>query len=165
MARTPDPAGGPFLPESADVARAVAELNALRRAADPGVRAAADRIAEALFGASRHLIAYGSLVPGGVNAAQLDGLRGGWRHGWVTGTLAEAGWGAALGYPALRWSPDAGTRVPAQLFTSPGLTEHWARLDAFEGEEYRRILAPIFDDDGLVAVGYLYEIAERPVRR
>ena len=142
-----------------DVPRAVADLNALRRSADPAVRAAADRLAQVLFDASRHLIAYGSLLPGGSNAAQLDGLRGTWRSGWVTGTLADVGWGAAIGYPALRWSPEAEARVAAQLFTSPDLPDHWPRLDAFEGDEYRRILAPIYDEAGFMGVGYLYEIA------
>ena len=146
--------------ETPDIPRTVAELNALRRAADPAARTAADRLAEALFGASNHLIAYGSLVPGGSNEAQLRGLHGSWRPGWVTGTLAEAGWGAAAGYPALRWSPNIGARVPAQVFTSPELADHWPRLDAFEGEKYRRILAPIYDDDGLLEIGYLYEIVE-----
>lgn len=142
-----------------DVPRAVAELNALRQAGDPTLRAAAERLADALFDAPHHLIAYGSLVPGGTNADQLDGLRGAWRPGWVTGALAHAGWGAAIGYPALCWSPDADTRVPAQLFTSPDLPDHWSRLDAFEGDEYCRILAPIFDDGGLLGVGYVYERA------
>ncbi len=159
MERRPDlTAGSPR--EAPDIPRAVAELNALRRAADPAARVAADRLADALFDASSHLIAYGSLVPGGSNEAQLHALRGSWRPGWVTGTLAEAGWGAAVGYPALRWSPTGTTRVSAQVFTSPDLPDQWARLDAFEGEEYRRILAPIYDDDGLLAVGYLYEIVE-----
>jgi len=153
----------PWVPP--DVGRAVVELNALRCAADRAVRTAADRLADALFGASRHLIAYGSLVPGGRNAPQLDGLRGTWRAGWVTGTLTEAGWGATIGYPGLRWMPDADASVAAQLFTSPDLPGHWARLDAFEGDEYRRILAPIYHDAGLLAVGYLYEIAASPPPR
>jgi len=148
-----------------ELARAVSELNLLRRAADPATRTAADRLAEISFGASHHLIAYGSLVPGGSNAAQLEGLRGTWRSGWVTGTLVDAGWGSALGYPALRWSADTEVRVRAQLFTSSDLPSQWERLDAFEGEEYRRILAPFYDDDGLVAVGYLYELAGEPPRR
>jgi gamma-glutamylcyclotransferase (GGCT)/AIG2-like uncharacterized protein YtfP len=141
------------------VVQAVVELNRLRRSLDATARASADRLAEILFGTSRRLIAYGSLAPGGSNAAQLDGLPGTWQGGWVTGTLAEAGWGAAIGYPALRWLADAGQRVPAHLFTSPDLPEHWARLDEFEGDAYRRIFAPIFDHDGLLAVGYLYESA------
>jgi len=145
--------------EAPDLASAVAELNALRRDSEPATRAAAGRIAEALFAASHHLIAYGSLVPGGSNAAQLEGLRGMWCSGWVSGALLDTGWGAALGYPALRWSADAETQVRAQLFTLSDLPSHWERLDAFEGAEYQRILAPFHGDDGRVVVGYLYEIA------
>ncbi|MBE0593929.1 MAG: gamma-glutamylcyclotransferase [Gemmatimonadales bacterium] len=144
------------------VEQAVLELNRLRRSSDPAARVAADRLAEVLFDASRHLIAYGSLAPGGGHAAELEGLQGRWQPGWVTGTLAESGWGAALGYPALHWVADAEKRVPAQLFTSPDLPRHWTRLDRFEGDEYRRILAPIFDANGLLGVGNLYEIAPNP---
>jgi hypothetical protein len=47
-------------------------------------------------------------------------------------------WAAAGGYPALVLDPRAGS-VGVQVFTSPNLPAHWARLDAFEGADYRRV--------------------------
>jgi hypothetical protein len=46
------------------------------------------------------------------------------------------------GFPALVWRAD-GPPVPVRLFESPDLPRHWARLDAFEGEAYRRIVVPV----------------------
>ncbi len=138
-------------------------LNRMRGSADATLRAEADSLAETLFGAGQRLIAYGSLMPGGRHDDQLAGLRGTWRPGWVTGALVESGWGAVLGYPALRWSAESDHRVESQLFISADLHDHWDRLDRFEGEAYRRILAPFYDDAGFVAVGNLYEIAPQSV--
>ena len=67
----------------------------------------------------------------------------------VYGTLAEHG------YPALAWRP-GGPRVPARLFFAPDMARHWRRLDEFEGDGYRRILVPVEDEGGVVAVANLY---------
>jgi gamma-glutamylcyclotransferase (GGCT)/AIG2-like uncharacterized protein YtfP len=148
---------------AAKLAEVVRTLNAARVAATAADRELVDSSAEALFRATRHLIAYGSLTPGGTNACELARLTGTWHEGWVTGDLEPRGWGAALGYPALHWDPTSSNRVPAWLFVSPDLSEHWPALDRFEGDEYRRILAPVYHDAGLLAVGYLYEIAPGPL--
>jgi gamma-glutamylcyclotransferase (GGCT)/AIG2-like uncharacterized protein YtfP len=137
-------------------------LNRLRCASDAAMRREVESLAETLFGASRHLIAYGSLAPGGRHADETAVMAGDWRSGWVTGTLVERGWGASFGYPALVWDPASERRVAAHLFVSPDLPHHWARLDDFEGEAYRRILVPFYDDAGLVAVGNLYEAVPAP---
>jgi gamma-glutamylcyclotransferase (GGCT)/AIG2-like uncharacterized protein YtfP len=110
---------------------------------------------EALFGASRHLVVYGSLAPGGPNHGLLANLKGEWREGWVTGELLDRGWSAAMGFPALRWCPEGG-RIPAHLFISDELPGIWFRLDEFEGLEYKRILAPFWTPDGSVVVGNVY---------
>ena len=110
---------------------------------------------EALFSASEHLIAYGSLAPGGPNFGLLKDLQGEWQEGWVTGELLDRGWSAAMSYPALRWCPEA-AEVDAWLFRSPDLPEIWRRLDEFEGLEYRRILAPFWTPAGEVWVGNVY---------
>jgi len=146
----------------AKLADVVRTLNAARAVATAADRALIDSSADALFRASQHLIAYGSLTPGGTNARELTDLTGTWHEGWVTGDLEPSGWGAGLGYPALLWDPTSSTRVPAWLFVSPDLSEHWPALDRFEGEEYRRILAPVYHAAGLLAIGYLYEIAPLP---
>lgn len=130
---------------------------ALRALAERGGLGAPD-VAQ-LLGASTRLIVYGSLQPGGSNHHELDGLGGTWRRGWIRGELLEAGWGADLGYPALRWDPEGG-EVAAHLLESERLPGAWARLDAFEGGGYRRILVPFFEPSGEWCVGQVYAHAE-----
>lgn len=93
------------------------------------------------------LASYGSLAPGQVNHDQLAGLSGRWRPGTVRGRLGAEGWGAPLGYLGLVLDPD-GPPVDVALFESADLPAHWPRLDAFEGEEYRRVVAPVRTAEG-----------------
>ena len=69
--------------------------------------------------------------------------------GTVTGRLVASGWGAAMGYPALVPDPQ-GDCIPVQLFTSPDLPDHWARLDVFEGSEYRRVPVAVQTADAVI---------------
>ncbi len=107
----------------------------------------------------KKLAVYGTLAPGEVNHSQITGIPGTWAEGFVRGDLRMTGWGAEYGYPALAWRPN-GPRVPVKLFVAPGMERHWRRLDGFEGDGYRRILVPVEDDGGIVAVANLY--ADRP---
>ena len=101
------------------------------------------------------LFTYGSLQPGGPNEHVLDGIEGEWQAATVQGFLVAAGWGAAIGYPALRLD-DAGEAVPGFMFTSSELVNHWGRLDDFEGTGYRRVIADVRLDDGRHLPAYLY---------
>ena len=65
----------------------------------------------------------------------------------VYGSLHPVGWGMTFGFPALAWRAD-GPVVPVKLFESPGLPAHWRRLDAFEGDAYRRVVVPVKVGDG-----------------
>jgi gamma-glutamylcyclotransferase (GGCT)/AIG2-like uncharacterized protein YtfP len=137
-------------------------LNALLRALNSSRRGGrllgvnvVDQLAQTAFGASDHLIAYGSLSPGGPNHVRLATLGGTWERGWVEGQLEEVGWGAQLGFPALRWRP-GGPRVAAHLLQSPALRDHWPALDRFEGAGYQRILVPFHSEQGSRVIGYLY---------
>ena len=58
------------------------------------------------------------------------------------------------GYPAFR---RGNGQVPVSVLTSPALPEHWARLDEFEGADYRRILVPVTLASGAIVVANLYE--------
>ncbi len=98
-------------------------------------------------GAETRLATYGSLAPGHPNERVLAGLSGTWQEGHVRGSLVPAGWGAALGYPALILDAE-GTDVAVQVFESADLPAHWSRLDAFEGPGYRRVVATIRTPDG-----------------
>ncbi len=106
--------------------------------------------------ASHRLAVYGSLKPGEIHHDLVSHLSGTWQDGDVFGDWSDTGWGAGVGFPAIRWRPD-GDRVPVKLLASADLPAEWARLDAFEGEEYRRILVPVFDRDTFLAVANLYE--------
>jgi gamma-glutamylcyclotransferase (GGCT)/AIG2-like uncharacterized protein YtfP len=95
------------------------------------------------------LAVYGSLAPGRPNHHELSALRGEWSRGKVKGRFVARGWGAALGFPALVLSKD-GDDIEVQLFQSPDLPDHWERLDAFEGAEYRRTLVQVETAGGLL---------------
>lgn len=148
--------------------RALGELDRLLEAAggDAGglrdfLEPILERLLEALLdGPGRRLAVYGSLCPGEENHHHVADLVGEWRVGEVRGTLHEAGWGAARGYPALVRDP-AGERVAVKLLESGALPERWPRLDAFEGPGYRRILIVVDTDRGPV-VANLYAVAGDP---
>ncbi|MEM7176954.1 MAG: gamma-glutamylcyclotransferase [Pseudomonadota bacterium] len=114
-------------------------------------------MASQIPGADRRLATYGTLVPGQVNAHQLDGLSGRWLVGSVRGHLVEEGWGAAHGCPGIRIDR-AGEEVAVHVFESPDLPLHWVRLDAFEGESYRRVSVMVETAEGTLAAS-IYEIA------
>jgi gamma-glutamylcyclotransferase (GGCT)/AIG2-like uncharacterized protein YtfP len=99
-------------------------------------------IGRGVDGALERLATYGTLAPGRPNHHQLDGLEGRWLKGHVAGTLVDAGWGASLGYPALVLDP-AGAEIAVDVFESVDLPAHWARLDAFEGSGYDRVVTTV----------------------
>lgn len=97
--------------------------------------------------ADTRLATYGTLAPGEINHHQLDGLKGSWSRGTVRGRLLEEGWGAAHNCPGM--VPDAGgDAIVVHIFESDELPAHWARLDAFEGREYRREVVTVATPDG-----------------
>jgi gamma-glutamylcyclotransferase (GGCT)/AIG2-like uncharacterized protein YtfP len=116
---------------------------------------------ESLFGTSQRLAVYGSLAPGRQNHHIVEPLAGTWSAGIVEGDLTHVGWGAAIGFPALRLHP-GGPAVPVSVLTSGALPGAWADLDAFEGKEYRRVLVPVWSAASpsvrfLLTVANLYE--------
>jgi gamma-glutamylcyclotransferase (GGCT)/AIG2-like uncharacterized protein YtfP len=108
--------------------------------------------------ADRRLATYGSLAPGRPNHHQLAALDGRWLEGQVRGRLVDAGWGAALGYPALVLDPD-GVDVPVHVFESDDLPQHWARLDEHEGSDYRRVVVTVRTPEGDLEAS-IYELAD-----
>jgi gamma-glutamylcyclotransferase (GGCT)/AIG2-like uncharacterized protein YtfP len=106
-------------------------------------------------GSARYrLAAYGTLAPGRPNHHLLDGLDGRWSEGQVYGRLADAGWGAGLGYPALILNPD-GSPISVQVFESSDLPDHWSRLDDFEGPGYERVVTSVSTPAGEIDA-YIY---------
>lgn len=113
-----------------------------------------------MSGIDTRLAAYGTLQPGRSNHHQMDGMAGDWRPGVVRGHFHANGWGAALGYPGLILDPD-GPEVAVVVFTSPDLPAQLGRLDAFEGDGYRRVAVTVATSEGPVEA-WLYELAEAP---
>lgn len=103
------------------------------------------------------LAVYGSLAPGRPNHHQLSDLQGEWRAGSVRGRLVAEGWGAQLGFPGLVLDPE-GDEIEVQVLASPDLPHHWARLDAFEGDGYRRVTARVAMEDGEISA-WVYVVA------
>src|SRR5579862_9903898 len=101
------------------------------------------------FGPEHRLVVYGSLAPGKSNHHQLTGLSGEWRPGRVRGWFRDVGWGTGQGFPGLTPDP-AGPEVAVQVFWSMDLPAHWARLDVFEGADYRRVPIDVTTEDGVV---------------
>jgi gamma-glutamylcyclotransferase (GGCT)/AIG2-like uncharacterized protein YtfP len=109
--------------------------------------------------ADTRLATYGTLAPGKPNHHQLAQLRGRWMKGMVSGALVRSGWGAALGFPALVFDA-TGSSVPVDLFESADLPRHWARLDEFEGEGYRRVVVEVETEEGSLA-SFIYVAADQ----
>lgn len=100
------------------------------------------------------LACYGTLVPGGVNHHMLDSVPGDWSPCELRGRVEWAG-----EFPGYTWNSDGG-RVKAHLLRSSALPMHWARLDEFEGDDYRRHIVPVEIESGLV-FAYVYEIQKQ----
>lgn len=107
--------------------------------------------------AETRLATYGTLAPGRPNHHQLAELEGNWTRGLVKGTLKQAGWGAEQGYPGIVLDDD-GQEVEVHIFHSADLPNHWPRLDAFEGEGYRRVSVDVRTGAGVVAA-FIYALA------
>ena len=107
--------------------------------------------------AMRRLAVYGTLRPGEPNHHQLSALRGAWSPGSVRGQVYENGW---EGYPGLVLN-SVGAVVAVAVFASDDLPDHWPRLDAFEGEGYRRVVTDVSTAGGVVKA-CIYVLAPRP---
>ena len=93
------------------------------------------------------LFVYGTLAPGRVNAHVLAPLSGAWTEAQISGSLHDAGWGAAHGCPGARLldkpidktSADSHptSLVKGVLFESQDLADFWQKLDDFEGIDYQ----------------------------
>ena len=112
---------------------------------------------------THRLFVYGTLAPGRPNAHVLAHVPGQWQPATVSGTLRRERWGAAVGYPGIVLYA-CGGEVDGFLFTSGHLPAHWARLDAFEGEGYERVMVEAKLADGTIVDAHVYALRE-PDRR
>ena len=103
------------------------------------------------------LFVYGTLAPGRPNEHVLSEIGGSWEAAIVTGTLRQEGWGAAMGYPGIDLD-EHGNEIQGFLFSSENLSDHWAKLDEFEGEAYERVLAVVKLRDNSTMDAYVYAL-------
>ena len=73
--------------------------------------------------------------------------------------LCQEDWGAAMGYPGIDLDED-GDEVQGFLLSSDKLSEHWAMLDAFEGEAYERVVTTVKLKDNRRVEAYIYQLRE-----
>jgi len=106
---------------------------------------------------THRLFVYGTLAPGRPNAHVLADVPGEWEPATVTGRLFQEGWGAAAGYPGIVLDEN-GDEIEGFLFTSDRLAEHWARLDEFEGDGYKRVVTMAKLKDGSGVDAYIYRL-------
>ena len=103
------------------------------------------------------LFVYGTLQPGGPNEHVLASIEGSWAAATVRGRLIEIGWGAYLGFPGLELD-GSGAEVPGFVLTSEVLAPEWARLDAFEGDGYERVIASVTTNVGETVDAHVYVV-------
>jgi gamma-glutamylcyclotransferase (GGCT)/AIG2-like uncharacterized protein YtfP len=106
------------------------------------------------------LFVYGTLAPGQPNEHVLREIGGTWEAGTVTGTLHQEGWGAAMGYPGIDLDPN-GDEIQGFLFSSENLSNHWTKLDEFEGDAYERVLTVVKLTEGRTVEAYIYQLRAR----
>ncbi|MGZ8866812.1 MAG: gamma-glutamylcyclotransferase family protein [Thermoanaerobaculia bacterium] len=89
------------------------------------------------MGADSRLVVYGSLAPGEANHHIVEGLKGRWFPCVITGSIEMHD-----GHRVFRWD-EKGSRIDAQLLSSPKLPGAWPEIDEFEGAGYRRRVIPV----------------------
>ena len=109
----------------------------------------------------KSLVVYGTLAPNQSNHWVVEHIKGKWKKAIVRGSLEKKGWGANLGYYGFRHtSIKEQTEIDAFVLVSDELVAHWQRIDDFEGDENKRLLARYELDSGEIGVGYIYAINE-----
>ncbi|HWM15896.1 MAG TPA: gamma-glutamylcyclotransferase family protein [Microbacterium sp.] len=108
------------------------------------------------------LFVYGSLAPGRANEHVLADVDGIWELATVAGELRHHGWGADIGFPGIVLGASSHAAVDGFLFSSEQLGDQWERLDAFEGEEYERVVAEVTRRDGSTIDAHIYALRRTP---
>lgn len=107
------------------------------------------------------LFVYGTLGPGRRNEEVVSRIGGEWIPASVRGRLVLEGWAAAEGYPGMVVEDD-GEPVAGHVFVSDALAEHWERLDAFEGQDFERVLTRARLEDGTTVDAFIYVLRREP---
>ena len=130
---------GPAVPVSLAILAVAFGLRWLRVRANGGVNA----------GSISHIAFYGTLRPGQPNHHVVANIDGSWSQGNVQGQLRAEGWGHALGHPGLVIH-EGSDWIDVELLESAVLPKHLKRLDEFEGKDYKRVVAEIHTEAGVI---------------
>ncbi len=85
---------------------------------------------------SQKLVVYGMLAPGAPGEYVLKGMEGAWQRCKIVGEIiVREGLKYFRSYPGT-------DEIDCYLFSSDHLPERWSNLDAFEGNNYNRVLIP-----------------------
>jgi gamma-glutamylcyclotransferase (GGCT)/AIG2-like uncharacterized protein YtfP len=104
---------------------------------------------------TQRLFVYGTLAPGRPNEHILAPLGGTWQPASIRGHLQQQGWGTAMGFPGIVLDTQ-GDVVSGLVFAAEKLEDFWDTLDAFEGEEYERVLTEAALREGGSVRAYVY---------
>ncbi|MBT9313227.1 gamma-glutamylcyclotransferase family protein [Leptothoe kymatousa] len=108
----------------------------------------------------QRLFVYGTLGPGRPNEHVLSAIGGTWEKAMVQGYLRPQGWGAAMGYPGIVLD-ETGDEILGHVFCSEHLAAHWAELDEFEGEDYRRVVVNVKMQNDEMVEAYVYVLRDK----
>lgn len=129
----------------ADLDKIIA-INRQRIGLDPH-DASVDTAFSTSMGAHERLCVYGTLRPGEENHHLMKPLKGQWDDVTYRGYFSPPD--ESYEYPRIAWAPH-GEENPANLMISSQLPSHWAELDAFEGDDYCRLLTIVKGGSGLM---------------
>lgn len=108
----------------------------------------------------QQLFVYGTLAPGRPNHKVLKDVPGTWEPAVLKGTLIKEGWGAKMGCPGIVPSDD-GDNVEGFVFSSTHLEDYWPKLDAFEGDGYKRVLVVVKVNVTQDVEAYVYALKQK----
>ena len=103
------------------------------------------------------LFVYGTLGLGCPNEHILNNIGGSWDIASAKGNLLNKGWGAEMGFPGIELD-ESGSEINGFVFTSENLSNHWGKLDEFEGEAYLRVLSNVTLKNGNTVVANIYTL-------
>ncbi|MEM7498837.1 MAG: gamma-glutamylcyclotransferase family protein [Pseudomonadota bacterium] len=109
--------------------------------------------------AEHRLATYGTFPPGRENHHVVAPIGGHWREGFLQGRTRAARRGRWTGFAGFEPLP-GGPYLPAFLLEAEALPDHWARLDAFEGEAFQRITVGFRLPEGTTLPAQVYVLAD-----
>ena len=93
----------------------------------------------------------------------LSSIGGSWEKGTVQGEFIQANEIPGFPYPSVILDDDS-SDVNGYLFSSKNLSNHWSRLDKYEGSSYERVMTKVTLDNGKTVDAYIYELKNELIK-